>query len=175
MDLRTGVDVEFARAWWSTPPGPWSDAIRRMAEPQARRAVRGTKGVHVAVPRERIRNNGALTLLSPIDGRVMFVLPAGAFSIIGTTDTDYDGRPERVRATNADVTYLLARPTPSSPARISRRATSSPRGPASVRSSRASDKDPGAASREHAIAWTVPGCSRSRAASSRPTARWRPT
>ena len=56
------------------------------------------------VPHERIRNNGALTHLSPIDGRVMFVIPNGAFSIIGTTDTDYDGRPERVRATPADIT-----------------------------------------------------------------------
>ena len=45
--------------------------------------MRGTKGVHVAVPRDRLRHNGALTLLSPIDGRVMFVLPAGAFSIEG--------------------------------------------------------------------------------------------
>src|SRR6476661_1280497 len=73
VDLRTGVDIEIRARVVVNAAGPWSDAIRRMAEPQARRAVRGTKGVHVAVPHERIRNNGALTLLSPIDGRVIFV------------------------------------------------------------------------------------------------------
>jgi glycerol-3-phosphate dehydrogenase len=128
-----------------------------MAEPQARRAVRATKGVHVAVPHERIRNNGALTLLSPIDGRVMFVIPTGSFTIIGTTDTDYDGRPERVRATTADVIYLLRSANAFFPgAHLT---------PADVVSAWAgirplvasNDKNPDAASREHAIAWTVPG------------------
>ena len=134
VDLRTGVDIEIRARTVVNATGPWSDAIRRMDEPQARRAVRGTKGVHVSVPRDRIGNNGALTLLSPIDGRVMFVLPAGPFTIIGTTDTDYDGRPERVRATRADVTYLLALRQRVLPRRPSHwRATSCPRGPGSAR------------------------------------------
>jgi glycerol-3-phosphate dehydrogenase len=157
VDLRTGVDMEIRARVVVNAAGPWSDAIRRMAEPQARRAVRGTKGVHVAVPHERIRNNGALTLLSPIDGRVMFVIPSGAFSIVGTTDTDYEGRPDRVRATAADITYLLRSANAFFPAAHLT--------PADVVASWAGirplvasgDKNPDAASREHAIAWTVPG------------------
>jgi glycerol-3-phosphate dehydrogenase len=157
MDLRSGIDIEIRARTVVNAAGPWSDAIRRMAEPQARRAVRGTKGVHVAVPRDRIRNNGALTLLSPIDGRVMFVLPAGPFSIIGTTDTEYDGRPERVRATVADVTYLLRSANAFFPgAHLMPSDVVSAW--AGIRPLVASgDKDPNAASREHAIAWTVPG------------------
>jgi len=157
VDLRTGVDIEIRARTVVNAAGPWSDAIRRMAEPQARRAVRGTKGVHVSVPRDRIRNNGALTLLSPIDGRVMFVLPAGPFSVIGTTDTDYDGRPERVRATTADVTYLLRSANAFFPgAHLTAGDVVSAW--AGIRPLVASaDKNPDAASREHAIAWTVPG------------------
>src|SRR5450432_1897156 len=45
VDLRTGVDVEIRARAVVNAAGPWSDAIVRMAEPQARRAVRGTKGV----------------------------------------------------------------------------------------------------------------------------------
>ncbi len=157
VDLRTGTDIEIRARAVVNAAGPWSDAIVRMAEPQARSAVRGTKGVHVAVPHERIRNNGALTLLSPIDGRVMFVLPTGAFTIIGTTDTDYDGRPERVRATNADITYLLRSANAFFPAAHLT--------PADVVAAwagirplvAAGDKAPDAVSREHAITWTVPG------------------
>jgi len=157
VDSRTGVDVEIRARAVVNAAGPWSDAIVRMAEPQARRAVRGTKGVHVSVPRDRVRNNGALTLLSPIDGRVMFMLPAGAFSIIGTTDTEFDGRPERVRATVADVTYLLRSANAFFPG-AHLMASDVVSAWAGIRPLVASgDKDPDAASREHAIAWTVPG------------------
>ncbi|MDQ2931681.1 MAG: glycerol-3-phosphate dehydrogenase [Gemmatimonadota bacterium] len=157
IDMRSGVELEIRARTVVNAAGPWSDAIVRMAEPQARRAVRGTKGVHVSVPRDRIRNNGALTLLSPIDGRVMFVLPAGAFSIIGTTDTEYDGRPERVRATTADVTYLLRSANAFFPGAHLMPADVVAAW-AGIRPLVASgDKDPDAASREHAVAWTVPG------------------
>jgi len=69
--------------------------------------LRGSKGVHIAVARERIGNRDALTLISPVDGRVMFCLPAGAHAIIGTTDTWTTESPESVRADEADVDYLL--------------------------------------------------------------------
>ena len=57
--------------------GPWSDAIERMADARAGAGVRGSKGVHVSVPRERVGNASAVTLTAPQDGRVMFVLPVG--------------------------------------------------------------------------------------------------
>jgi glycerol-3-phosphate dehydrogenase len=87
--------------------GPWTDAISRIESPSSRPAVLGTKGVHVAVPAERVGNRAAVTLLSPLDGRVMFVLPAGTQTIIGTTDTPTNENPEQVRATRGEVQYLL--------------------------------------------------------------------
>jgi glycerol-3-phosphate dehydrogenase len=104
IDVDTRVIVNAA--------GPWSDAVRRILEPDhpARPAVRGSKGVHIAVPRDRIGNREAITLLSPIDGRVMFVLPGGPEgeqAIIGTTDTYTTSSPDRVLASAQDVAYLL--------------------------------------------------------------------
>jgi glycerol-3-phosphate dehydrogenase len=92
--------------------GPWADAVRRLAEPDAPDAVRGAKGVHVLVPSARLGLRGAVTLLGPRDGRVVFALPAGAtaaaqFAVLGTTETPADGGPDAVRATRADVAYLL--------------------------------------------------------------------
>ena len=68
---------------------------------------RGSKGVHIAVARERVGNRDALTLVSPIDGRVMFCLPAGSQTIIGTTDTWTSESPEMAHASETDVDYLL--------------------------------------------------------------------
>jgi glycerol-3-phosphate dehydrogenase len=88
--------------------GAWTDTVRAMDTGDQRHAVRATKGVHIAVSRERLATHGALTLLSPVDGRVMFALPSTATTIIGTTDTPTDERPEEVRASRADIDYLLA-------------------------------------------------------------------
>ena len=87
--------------------GPWVDRVRRLDDAGGDPLLRPTKGVHVAVPRKRIGHTHAVTLTSPIDGRVMFVLPWDDLSYIGTTDSDDDVSPDEVRATADDVVYLL--------------------------------------------------------------------
>lgn len=87
--------------------GPWADQLRLLDDPASPPLLRPTKGAHVAVPRVRIGHVHAVTLFSQIDGRVIFVLPWGSLSYIGTTDTDADAAPDDVRVTAADVTYLL--------------------------------------------------------------------
>ncbi|MDF1503941.1 glycerol-3-phosphate dehydrogenase/oxidase, partial [Roseisolibacter sp. H3M3-2] len=105
---RVGGDVVEVRARAVVnAAGPWGDAVRRLAGGGGADAVLGAKGVHLAVPAHRVGNRGAVTLLSQVDGRVMFVLPAGAFTIIGTTETPAERGPDEVRATEADVEYLL--------------------------------------------------------------------
>ena len=88
--------------------GPWTDIVRALDEPVTAASVRGTRGAHIAVPRARLGNRGAITLISPLDGRVMFALPAGDFAIVGTTDTPTEQSPDDVRATSGDIDYLLA-------------------------------------------------------------------
>ncbi|HEU4565352.1 MAG TPA: glycerol-3-phosphate dehydrogenase [Gemmatimonadaceae bacterium] len=107
VDTRTGEPLRVRAGVVVNATGPWADQLLRLADPRRPAAVRGAKGVHVAVPRDRVGNRGAVTILSPIDGRVMFVLPAGALTIIGTTETPYDGPLDEVRATADDITYLL--------------------------------------------------------------------
>lgn len=87
--------------------GPWADAIRALEVPGEPRVLRLTRGTHVLLPRERIGHRHAIAFLSPIDGRVMFALPWGDFSYIGTTDVDHDGPPDDLAVRRADVVYLL--------------------------------------------------------------------
>ncbi|HLT58187.1 MAG TPA: glycerol-3-phosphate dehydrogenase/oxidase [Limnochordales bacterium] len=87
--------------------GPWADAVRRLDDPGAAPLLRLTKGVHITVPRERLPLTNAVTMRGT-DGRIMFAIPSGAFTYLGTTDTDYAGAPEDVRVEGADVDYILA-------------------------------------------------------------------
>ncbi len=87
--------------------GPWTDQLRQLEDPSVTPMLRLTRGTHVVVPRERVGHRHAITFLSPIDGRVMFILPWNDLSYIGTTDTDYAADPSAVAATRDDVVYLL--------------------------------------------------------------------
>ena len=60
----------------------------------------------MVLPRERLPLARAITLISPVDGRVMFALPWRERSVIGTTDTDYTGTADEVAADASDVKYL---------------------------------------------------------------------
>ncbi|MFA9470854.1 MAG: glycerol-3-phosphate dehydrogenase/oxidase, partial [Deltaproteobacteria bacterium] len=70
--------------------------------------LRPTKGIHIVVEREKLPVEHAVVLFHPTDNRVLFALPWGERTYIGTTDTDYDGAPGDEAATLEDVDYLIA-------------------------------------------------------------------
>jgi glycerol-3-phosphate dehydrogenase len=159
VDAVTGGGVEVSARVVVNATGPWSDTVERMADGPARPTVRASKGVHVSVARDRIDNVGALTLLAPSDGRVMFVLPAGDFTIIGTTDTYETVAPDQVRASEADVAYLLASANHFFPAARLKRddVVSAWAGLRPLKANGGENDDPVVASREHTITERVPG------------------
>ncbi len=157
-DALGGAEVDVRARAVVNAAGPWSDAVRRLHDADAPAAVLGAKGVHVAVPAERVGNRGAVTLLAPGDGRVTFVLPGGPHTILGTTETAAEGGPDDVRANEADVAYLLAVANHHFPdARLERADVVSawagvrPLAAASARAGRGPRRGTGGASREHAI------------------------
>ncbi len=87
--------------------GAWTDeVIRRFELPFERPVLRRTKGVHIVLPRERLPLARAITLISPVDGRVMFAIPWRERTVLGTTDTDFTGSADEVAADADDVKYL---------------------------------------------------------------------
>jgi len=83
--------------------GAWAPDLQGEAH---RLRLRPTKGVHVLVPRERLGHRHAIVLFGA-DDRLMFAIPWGRFSLLGTTDTDYRGDRDAVVADRGDVDYLL--------------------------------------------------------------------
>ena len=70
-------------------------------------APRFTKSVYIAVPQQRLGNQGALTITSPVDGRVMFIAPWEGVSYIGPADSACRTPAEETQASSADIVYLL--------------------------------------------------------------------
>ncbi len=88
--------------------GPWVDRVVALDAPETPPRLRLTKGVHVVVPHERVGNRAAVVLSAVADRRVMFVIPWGAHTLVGTTDTDHPGGPDVPPTVEpSDVCYLL--------------------------------------------------------------------
>jgi glycerol-3-phosphate dehydrogenase len=95
--------------------GPWTDEVLAMSGPRKGKLLRPTKGVHIVVDREKLPVEHAVVLFHPDDNRVLFALPWGDRTYVGTTDTDYDGVPGEEAATLEDIDYLIAAPNHSFP------------------------------------------------------------
>ena len=112
VDGETGTRFEIQTRLVVSATGPFTDGFLTGG-----RRLRPTLGVHLVFDAARVPHGGrALVLRTPQDNRLYFVLPAGARTIVGTTDTDFTpaespGRGPRVgdeiRARGADVAYLL--------------------------------------------------------------------
>lgn len=88
--------------------GPWSDKTRLLEkEGKHRHRLRPTKGIHIVFDKEKLPINNAVVCFHPVDGRVLFVIPWGDRSYVGTTDTDFTEKLGEVAATTEDVEYLL--------------------------------------------------------------------
>jgi glycerol-3-phosphate dehydrogenase len=88
--------------------GPWTDEVLAMSGPRKGKMLRPTKGIHIVVEREKLPVEHAVVLFHPTDNRVLFALPWGERTYVGTTDTDYEGAPGDEAATLEDVDYLIA-------------------------------------------------------------------
>jgi len=101
--LSDGRSVETAAI--VNAAGPWvADVLGRLCENSASR-VRLIKGSHIVVP--RLYEGDHAYILQQPDGRVVFALPYGAHSLIGTTDIPVE-RPEDAVIGAEEIAYLCA-------------------------------------------------------------------
>jgi glycerol-3-phosphate dehydrogenase len=98
FDMKAHVVVNAA--------GPWVDELREMNKSKTGKSLHLTKGVHIVVAREKLPIHQSI-YFDVGDGRMIFAIPRGRTTYIGTTDTNYTGSKEEVFASKDDVDYLL--------------------------------------------------------------------
>jgi glycerol-3-phosphate dehydrogenase len=104
-DRETGEQIAVRARQVINATGVWSDRTLRMAGIHGGLTVRAAKGIHLVVPRDRIRLDTALILRT--EKSVLLLIPWGRHWIIGTTDTAWDLDTDAIAASEADVNYLL--------------------------------------------------------------------
>lgn len=107
-DERTGDVRTLCAKAIANAGGPWvNDIVGRVAGSNSSRTVRLVKGSHIIVP--KFWDGDHAYLVQNHDKRVIFINPyEGDKALIGTTDIPYEGRPEDVTASEAEIDYLIA-------------------------------------------------------------------
>ena len=103
-DLENDTDHEVRARTVINATGVWTDEIERLAG-HGGLDVEASKGVHLVVPRDRIRSECGL--IARTEKSVLFVIPWGEHWIIGTTDTPWSHDLAHPAASRADIDYLL--------------------------------------------------------------------
>ncbi|MEY4930014.1 MAG: hypothetical protein RI909_738, partial [Bacteroidota bacterium] len=98
FDIRATVVVNAA--------GPWVDTLRDVNQSKQGKRLHLTKGVHLVVAHEKLPVKQAI-YFDVEDGRMIFAIPRGRTTYIGTTDTNYTGSLEEVLTSQHDAEYLI--------------------------------------------------------------------
>ncbi|WP_216215191.1 glycerol-3-phosphate dehydrogenase/oxidase [Amycolatopsis aidingensis] len=104
-DLENGREITVRARRVISATGVWTDELHQAAGAKAPFSVRMSKGVHLLVPRARIRLDTGLILRT--EKSVLFVIPWGQHWIIGTTDTEWRLDKAHPSVSRADLDYLL--------------------------------------------------------------------
>ena len=106
IDNNSGKKINITARNFVSAAGPWVDLLRKKDESMNHKYLHLTKGVHIVFPFEKLPIQQSI-YFDVEDGRMIFAIPRGRVTYVGTTDTNYSGDLNRVVATNADAEYLL--------------------------------------------------------------------
>ena len=106
-DVCSGQDFEIKAKQVVSAAGPWVDDLREINRSKNGKRLHLTKGVHIVVPYHKLPIKTSIYFDSN-DGRMLFAIPRGKITYIGTSDTNYNGDKDQVKCTPKDVEYILS-------------------------------------------------------------------
>jgi glycerol-3-phosphate dehydrogenase len=106
IDQETQKTITIRSTSFVNATGPWVDEVRTINQSRHGKTLHLTKGVHIVVPYHRLAVRQAIYFDVP-DGRMIFAIPRGRVTYIGTTDTDYEASLDKIVTTREDASYLI--------------------------------------------------------------------
>ena len=104
-DLETGREVEVRAKAVIQATGVWTEATQQLARTDKGLKVLASKGIHIVVPRDRIKASSGMFLRT--EKSVLFIIPWQHYWVIGTTDTAWHEQLEHPVPTAEDIDYVL--------------------------------------------------------------------
>ncbi|MCF6296726.1 MAG: glycerol-3-phosphate dehydrogenase/oxidase, partial [Flavobacteriaceae bacterium] len=112
LDTINNTTFDIKAKYIVNATGPWVDTLREVNKKSRNKPVKGkklhlTKGVHLVLPFKKLPFKQSMYFDVP-DGRMMFAIPRGKATYIGTTDTNYVEDINDVSVNQVDALYLIS-------------------------------------------------------------------
>jgi glycerol-3-phosphate dehydrogenase len=106
-DVETGHEFGAAAKVVVNATGPFTDDLRRMADPSAKPIIAPSQGVHLVLDGSFLAGDSAIMVPHTSDGRVMFAIPWHGHTLVGTTDTPVAQVSVEPVAQEQEIEFLL--------------------------------------------------------------------
>jgi glycerol-3-phosphate dehydrogenase len=104
-DLETGATFPVKARNVISATGVWTEKSQALADDAGGLRVLASKGIHIVVPRDRVKGDVALILQTRTS--VLFVIPWSRYWVIGTTDTPWTEELAHPTANSRDIDYVI--------------------------------------------------------------------
>jgi glycerol-3-phosphate dehydrogenase len=106
-DLETGEEWRAGARVVINATGPFSDRLRREAEPESAPMIAPSQGIHLVFGGEFLAGESAIVVPRTADGRVLFAIPWHGHTLVGTTDTEIESVPLEPVALPEEIDFVL--------------------------------------------------------------------
>ena len=106
-DLETGKEYKISSRVVINATGVFVDDVLKMDNPEARKIVTPSQGVHIVLDKSFLPGESAIMVPRTDDGRVLFAVPWNNKVVVGTTDTLMEKPSLEPRATEEEVEFIL--------------------------------------------------------------------
>jgi glycerol-3-phosphate dehydrogenase len=106
-DIEGGVEFSARAKVVINAAGPFSDSVRRLADPNAASMIAPSQGIHLVFDRSFLPGDTAIMVPHTSDGRVMFAIPWHNHTLVGTTDTPITEPVLEPRPLEEEIEFIL--------------------------------------------------------------------
>jgi len=106
-DLESGKTYRLNSKAVINATGVFVDEIMEMDQPDHKKSIRPSQGVHVVLDKEFLPGDDAIMIPKTDDGRVLFAVPWHDKVVVGTTDTPLDEHSLEPTALEEEIEFIL--------------------------------------------------------------------
>jgi len=106
-DMETGEELNLGAKVVINATGPFSDKLRRTADPSVEPMIAPSQGIHLVFDGSLLAGNNAIMVPHTSDGRVLFAIPWHGHTLVGTTDTPIPEPVLEPAAMEQEVDFIL--------------------------------------------------------------------
>ncbi|MDE3213451.1 MAG: glycerol-3-phosphate dehydrogenase/oxidase, partial [Bacteroidota bacterium] len=107
MDLETQKSYSIQARAVINATGVFSDSIMKLDDPDARKQISASRGVHLVIDQSFLPGKEALMIPKTPDGRVLFIVPWHQKLLLGTTDTPVRNISLEPVASQEEISFIL--------------------------------------------------------------------